>query len=116
MTLEETLANRPQPIQKTATQLKKLILDTLPDLNEHVYGKKIHTILYSKENPNQVICGIQTSEKQCLLFLHKTEGINTTGLKLEGKGKSAKHVKYNQSSEIDGALIKEILRAIYEQV
>ncbi|GAB3327528.1 hypothetical protein GCM10027429_01400 [Marivirga atlantica] len=116
MNLEDTLTERPKLIQEVAILLKKIIQKNFPDLEEHVYGNKIFTVLYSKENPTQVVCGIQTSEKHCLLFLHKTGEVDTNGLTLEGKGKSAKHVKFRLPKEIDEKVLTCVLSQIYDKV
>jgi DNA helicase IV len=116
MTFEIIKKDRPESIRKTAQKLRNIIFETLGDIDENIYGgKKVQNALYSKGDPNNVVCGIQTNDKYCLFYLHKTDVVNTDGLKLEGKGKHAKHVKFASAAEIDENLIRRVLTEIIEK-
>lgn len=113
MNFDVLLNNRPENIQLTAKALREVIISELPELNENIYGgKKVQNALYSKHDPNRVVCGMQTNNNYCMLYLHKTNDVDTGNLKLEGKGKHAKHVKYTNPDEINKPLIKKILKDI----
>lgn len=115
MTFEEMIKERPEDVRNTAFRLRKYVVETLPNVDENIYGgKKVQNALYSKESANRVVCGIQANDNFCMLYLHKTDEVNTDSLKLEGKGKHAKHVKFKSPNEVDGLNLSKILESIYQ--
>ena len=66
-------------------------------------------VLYSINGPNNVICGIQPTDKMCKLFFHGWKQLVESGYRLEGSGKSARHIKLRSPQELDS---KEVARMI----
>jgi len=102
MDFEDVLAGKPAPIQKIAKQLRTLALDQLPTATESVVGgEPALSALYSIDNPNNVICGIQPGKKHCLFYLHNIREEDSEILKLEGLGEGNRHVKFDQPLDAD---------------
>jgi hypothetical protein len=121
MIFEDIINNRPAKIGKIAFLLRKIIFESLTNIDERIYGgKKVQNALYSTGGSGNVICGIQASENYCILYIHKSNQVDTSGLKLEGSGKYAKHIKFKNAEEIDqnkiGAVLKHILLVIQEDI
>lgn len=117
MTFDIIKKDRPENVQKTAQKLRDIIFETLNDIDENIYGgKKVQNALYSKGDPNKVVCGIQTNDNYCIFYLHKTDIIETGDLKLEGSGKHAKHVKFYSPHEVDSQIIQSVITQIYEAI
>ncbi|MEL7833292.1 hypothetical protein [Fodinibius sp. Rm-B-1B1-1] len=71
-----------QEIQNISLRLQKIIRDILPEVDENVSGgKKMVMALYSFDNPNIVICGIQPTETMCKLFFHGWEALKNKDLR-----------------------------------
>ena len=115
-TFELMIENRPKVIQSTANKLREIILNSLDDIEENIYGgKKVQNALYSKKgNTQKVVCGIQTNDNYCIFYLHKTDQVDTNAFKLEGSGKHAKHVKFQSLHEVEPQSIQKVLTQIYE--
>ena len=102
MDFADALAGKPAPIQKIAKQLRALVLDQLPTATESVVGGEPSlSVLYSIDNPNNVICGIQPGKKLCLFYLHNIREEDSEILKLEGLGEGNRHVKFDQPLDAD---------------
>jgi hypothetical protein len=114
MTFEIIKKEKPKEVQQAAQTLRDLIFESLDGIEENIYGgKKVQNALYSKKgDTKKVVCGIQTNQNFCIFYLHKTEKVDCTGLKLEGSGKHAKHVKFASANEIDPKIIRRILKDI----
>lgn len=109
-TFKELTKPLPEEIQNIASHLQKVIMDTLPDVDENVSGgKKMGMALYSFDNPNNVICGFQPTQSMCKLFFHGWKELNKQGFKLEGSGKNARHIKLRKESELQPEVIEEML-------
>lgn len=109
-TFEELIAPLPEEIQNISLHLKKRIKDTLPEVDENVSGgKKMAMALYSFDNPNNVICGIQPTETMCKLFFHGWKELEKKGFEIEGSGKSARHIKVRSESDLQPEIIEEML-------
>lgn len=98
MSFENAIQEISPDLKSVANTLRQLILQTDNRIEENVYGSKIKTILYSIGEPNNVLYGIGTGKDHIKLYLHHTDkaGVNTEGLKLEGKGKHARTVKISE--------------------
>lgn len=113
MTFEALLEGRPEPLQKTAMQLKGLALRVDKLIHEQIFGgTKSKVALYSKGKPDNVLFGIQLTDKFCVLYLHYTEDADTMSLKVEGDGKHAKHVKLTEITPELEAEIKQVMKNI----
>lgn len=112
-TFEELLAPLPDEVQKLATLIRECISDELPEADENVYGRqKMGMTLYSIDNPNSVICGIQPTETMCKLFFHGWQEFKRRGYKLEGSGKNARRIKLRTLSDFDSKTIREMLNVV----
>ncbi len=113
MTFNAILEGKPEQLKKIAMQLKGLALRVDKLVVETVYGgSKSKVALYSKGGANNVLFGIQLTEKHCILYLHYTETADTMSLKLEGEGKHAKHVKLTEITPELEAEIKQVMKNI----
>lgn len=93
-TFAELVAPFPAPIQAAAAALREVIFRILPDAHEHVSGGlKFANALYSLARPTNVVCGIQPTATHCKLYLHHVRPGDIPGVKVEGSGKHARHVK-----------------------
>lgn len=109
-TFSEMLAPIPEPTRKIATQLRTIIKAALPQADEAFYGgAKMGMVLYSIDGPNNVICGIQPTDKMCKLFFHGWKHLVESGYRMEGSGKNARHIKIRSSQELKA---EEIARMI----
>jgi len=91
------LAPFPKEIRTIALGLRRMIRETLPEPEENIYGGlMVANALYSIGGPAKVICGIQPDKIQCRLFLHNVADVKFPGIKIEGTGKHARHVKVKE--------------------
>lgn len=98
-TFEQLVAPFPVAIQEAAAALRAAVLARFPDAHEHVSGGlKFATALYSFGQPTNVACGLQPTATHCKLFLHHVRKGDVAGLKLEGSGKNARHVKVESAA------------------
>jgi hypothetical protein len=95
----ELIAPFPAEVRESATTLRTLILEAMPEAHEHVSGGlRFGTALYSPGQPTNVACGLQPTEMHCKLYLHHVRPGDVADLKLEGSGKNARHVKVASST------------------
>lgn len=100
-TFEALIAPFPGDIQEIAGQLRQLVREALPDAEENIYGgAKVANALYSLGGSANVICGIQPAPELCRLYVHHIHGLSHPELKIEGKGKHARHVKVRSLAEV----------------
>ena len=79
-------------------------------LTKVIYGGKVvQNVLYSIDDPNNVICGIQPGKDKVIFYIHNITEADSDVLKLEGKGKANRHVKL---IELDGDTETELRRLI----
>jgi hypothetical protein len=113
MTFDAILEGKPENLQKTAMQLKGLALRVDKLIHEQIYGgTKSKVALYSKGKADNVLFGIQLTDRYCVLYLHYTEDADTMSLKIEGDGKHAKHVKLTDISPELETEIKQVMKNI----
>lgn len=112
-TFAELIAPFPIVVRESATTLRALILEAMPEAHEHVSGGlKFATALYSLGRPTNVACGLQPTATHCKLYLHHVRPGDVADLKLEGAGKNARHVKVSSSTAArHGAIVAAIARA-----
>ncbi|HLG93484.1 MAG TPA: hypothetical protein VI546_01470 [candidate division Zixibacteria bacterium] len=90
----EMLAPYSREIRTIALGLRRMIREALPESEEKIYGGlMVAQALYGIGGPAKVICGIQPDKIQCRLFLHNVADLKPPGIKIEGTGKHARHVK-----------------------
>lgn len=83
----------------------------MSDADEHVYGgTKMGNAPYSIGGPNEVISGLQPAERICKLFVHGWKELERLGIKMEGSGKNARHLKVNSVSDENRESIATIIR------
>lgn len=115
MTFKDILTDQPEYLQNIANEVRKLILKTDESIEENIYGgAKVKMSLYSIGGTDNVLYGIGFGKDHVKLYLHHTDkpGADTTGLKLEGKGKHARTVKIK---ELDKTL-KQHLSAAFNSL
>ena len=114
MSFEEVLNSEPKELHQLATDVRTLILKTDKRIEEHIYGTKIKTILYSIGGTNNVLYGIGFGKDHVKLYLHHTDAADVAGLKLQGKGKHAKTVWITEMSSTIKKQISSALKNILE--
>lgn len=93
-TFDELVAPFSREIREAATALRTLVLASIPEAREHVSGGlKFAMALYSIGATTNVACGLQPTAANVKYFLHHLRDGDVPGLKLEGSGKHARHVK-----------------------
>lgn len=102
--------------QRIGLQLREIIIYFFKDVEETIHGgKKVKLTLYSRNGPNNVLCGIQQSAKDtCMLYVHHIESINHERLKFSGKGKHAKRIKFESVADVLEDDIKWLLKQVNE--
>ena len=103
-------------IQQIAFSLRKLVKEFLPDFDEHIYGGlSVGNALYSRGETTRVLCGIQPARDHCKLYVHNVSDIKRKGLKIEGSGKNARHVKVRQLNDESRSMLLWLLQQGYER-
>ena len=102
---------------KMGLKLRELILLFFSDIDESIIGgMKIKLALYSRGGKNNLLCGIQQGkDDSCMLYVHHVLAITHERLKLIGKGKHSKQIKFNQVDEINEEDIKWLFGLIDEK-
>ncbi|WP_179021264.1 DUF1801 domain-containing protein [Winogradskyella forsetii] len=102
--------------QQMGLKLRAILMDFFEDLEETIHGgKKVKLTLYSRNGPNNVLCGIQQSANDtCMLYVHHIESINHERLKFSGKGKHAKRIKFESVADILEDDINWLLKQVNE--
>lgn len=109
-TFEQLVAPFAANVQEAAVALRAIFRARFPDAVESVSGGlKFATALYSFTRPTNVAFGLQPTPTHCKLFLHHVRPGDIAGLRLEGSGKHARHVKV---ASADDARRPEIAAAI----
>lgn len=112
-TFADLIAPFPAAVRESATTLRTLILEAMPEAHEDVSGGlKFAMALYSLGQPTNVACGLQPTAEHCKLYLHHVRPGDVNGLRLEGSGKNARHVKVASSAAArEAAIAAAITRA-----
>jgi hypothetical protein len=93
-TFGELVAPFPPRARDLALRVRKLVREEIPEAEENIHGgKQVANAFYSIDGERNVFCGIQPGDESCKVFLHNVADFRPSPLKLEGKGKHAKHVK-----------------------
>ena len=89
-------------------KLQEIIESTLENIEGNIVGgAKVKLLLYSRNGPNNVLCGIQEGSKEtCMLYVHHVNGIEHERIKFSGKGKHAQRIKFNTVSEVNESDIR----------
>ena len=107
---DELVEPFPEDVRETACELRRLIQRALPDADENVYGGlKVANVLYSIGRDTNVICGIQPADTHCKLYLHHVKPGDVAGVKVEGSGKNARHVKVAGLAAAQAPEIRSVL-------
>ncbi|MEM8545316.1 MAG: DUF1801 domain-containing protein [Cyanobacteria bacterium P01_H01_bin.119] len=115
-TFEALVAPFDTSIQHVAFDLRDLVKQAFPDFDEHIYGGlAVGNALYSRGGTASVLCGIQPAWNHCKLYVHNVSDLKQAGLKIEGSGKHARHVKVKQLDDENRALLLWLLRQGYER-
>ncbi len=113
MSFASILESVPHEISAIANRVRALILDHDLPIEEDIYGgKKVKMASYSIGRTDNVIAVIGPAANHCKLFLHHVDKIDPMGLKLEGKGKHAKHIKIFTLDAIDEAVYVSVIGQI----
>jgi len=100
-TFEDVIKPHPKKTQAIAKRLRKLVMDVLANPEEQIVGgAKVGIALYTDGETNSVMCGVHPSGDKCLLYIHHIAELDHPRLKLEGKGKRARHIKFRSVNDI----------------
>jgi hypothetical protein len=109
-TAADVFAGHPVAVRRVALQLRKLVIETLPDATETpVGGAKVRLTLFSLGSSGKTICGVQPGAHGCLLYLHHIAPEDSSLLKIGGKGKHARQIKVET---LDQPMVDEIRRLL----
>jgi hypothetical protein len=115
MDFDELIATWPEITRPAAQAARKLILSQHPAIIEQIAGgEKVRYAAYFIGEPIHVVAVLGGGKDHCKLYLHHTSKISTGKLKLEGKGKHARHIKLFSASQLAGADYAVALKAVTE--
>ena len=113
MNYTDIIKDKPKAVISISDQLRKLTEKLHPELEEDCYGgKAVQMALYSIGKKDNVFFGIAPSKDHCKLFFHHFDKIDLKGLKLTGKGKHARHIKFFEGDEIPEIALKNIFQEL----
>lgn len=116
MTFDDIIKNKPLHLQNIATSLRQVIRSIDAQLEEHVYGTdKVKILLFHLWDKNNVLYGLQASDKYCTLYFHHLEDADTWGLKLEPSGKNTKSLKIFNQMDIKLDKLIPLMKKIHLQ-
>lgn len=91
---ENCFRGQPPGLLSLGRAVRELVLEALPEATESIHGgSKVGLALYSVSGGKTVVCGIQPSGGDCLFYIHHLSPEDSSSLKLEGKGKHARHLR-----------------------
>ena len=109
-TFEDTLIGKPDFVQAVAKQLRELVREELSEVDVRVYGGEIvQAVVYLILGTDNMLCGIQPGKDDVLFYIHNVTESDSDVLKLEGKGKSSRHVRL---TILDGDTETELRRLL----
>lgn len=115
MTYKDILEGQPTEMVEIMNTLHKLILELDPAVEEEFLGgAKVRMVSCFVGHRNNVVAVFGPAKNHCKLFLHHCDKIDTKDLKLEGKGKHAKHIKIKNLEQPDIELYKSVLLQVVE--
>ena len=97
-------------------KLKQIIESYFQNIDGSIVGgEKVKLVLYSRNGPNNVLCGIQEgSNDSCMFYVHYVDEIKHDRLKFSGKGKHAKRIKFFDIEDIHADDIEWLLSKVDE--
>lgn len=117
MQFEDIIKGHSHELVEIMTFLQTLILSLDERIEEGIYGGKVVRMAsYSIDKADNVIAVIGLGNDHCKLFLHHTDKIDPRGLKLEGKGKHARHIKIKSRQHMDDAVYADVLQQVVDVV
>ena len=117
MQFADIVKGHPQELVEVMTFLQALILSLDKRIEEGIYGGKVVRMAsYSIGRADNVIAVTGLGKDHCKLFLHHTDKIDPGGLKLEGKGKHARHVKIKSRRHMDDEVYRDVLQQVVDIV
>ncbi len=112
----EMIAPFLKEIRSVALGLRRMIRESLPESEENINGGLIVAIaLNSIGGPAKVVCGIQPDKNQCRLFLHNVADVKLPGVKIEGTGKHARHVKVKELNKENKKALSRLIGEAYKR-
>lgn len=115
MTYNDIIEGQPAEIVELTHTLRDLILGLDSAVEEEFLGgAKVRMVSFFIGNRNNVVAVVSPGGDHCKLYLHHTDKIDTTGIKLQGKGKHAKQVRITSLAEVDIPTYKRVLGQVVE--
>jgi hypothetical protein len=109
--VKDIIADKPNSIQLLFSLVRDAMLATSPLIKEEILGgNKVKMAYYSIGDRNNPVGVIGPAKDHVKLFFHHFNTVDTTGLKLEGSGKHARHVKLRPDDDLEmiGPLLKQV--------
>lgn len=102
--------------QRIGLKLRGIVIAFFSKIDESIVGgSKVKLTLYSRNGPNNVLCGIQQAANDtCILYVHNVNSINHERLKFSGKGKHAKRIKFEKATDVLEKDINWLLKQVNE--
>ncbi len=105
--IQEFLNRYPEKIAEVSLQLRTLVLETAPDCSETLHtGWKVISYGHSKK-----FCAIAPHSKWINLQFHSGAKLVDSDDLLEGSGRSMRHVKVWQASDLNDSLVSLVQQA-----
>lgn len=109
-------ADHPKLLQLGET-IRQTIRSLHSELEEGFYGgAKVKMASYSIGRTDNVVAAISPATDHIKLYLHHFDKVDTSGIKLVGKGKHARHVKLYKEEDFDQSIFKPVLEKVVEIV
>ena len=109
-TMSELLAPFPAEIVATARALRATIKSVLPRATEAFYGgTSVGIALYTHDESGRVACGIQPAMTHCKLYVHGVRATDLPEVRLEGAGKTSRHVQVPSVKEAKSLPIRIVI-------
>ena len=115
MQFKDIYANSPAELFHIGKKIQQLIIGLHPQIKETCHGgTKVRMASYSIGRLDNVVAVAGPGNDHCKLFLHHCDNIDSKGIKLEGKGKHAKHVKLYAPEDFDEQRYRLVIRQVVD--
>ena len=112
-TFDDMISSHPKKTQAMALKLRNLVQNSLVDTEEQIVGgAKVGLALYTDSETNKVLCGVQPTDGACLLYVHHIKNFKHPRMKLEGRGKHAKHIRFQSMDDVREEDVRWVLSEV----
>ena len=116
LTFDDLLTAAGAEPARTALRLREIVRGIMPDSSESVYGSARSPVALYGTPQGAVVCGIQPSGARCLFYLHRVGDDDVPELKLQGKGKHARQLAFENADVVPPEVIARLIRLSVERI